>query len=344
MARCLVLLSTAGVAAAGGAGLPGLFSLMDAKDGEGNYILDYVPVAAMMGFIIVFTITMEKLVAKVKRWVEYFNPLLQPVVDKVIAELMILGATAFLILLTNEATDQSLANGTFMPVNWYLTLHWIDTTIFIFAIVYVAAASFYLGGIDPLTNTLAQIDVEPKMDAVDAGLVASVTAELERHLARKGSRTEQRALPPHAIELVIGAAHHEDHQVHEQQVKEYLCDPRKVQGDFHFSGITGRHLMTVLQPLVNLNVVSCKERARSRGKHPNFHITKNPVGTWAFTAENPEAAEKTNKTGLLCCLCAWWERCCALKHMQYVLVKRHFLKSFFGDATFKVRTRARRRT
>ena len=46
--------------------------------------------------------------------IDYFNPLLQPCVDKVTAELMILGATAFLILLVNEISKNSLSNGTYM--------------------------------------------------------------------------------------------------------------------------------------------------------------------------------------------------------------------------------------
>ena len=66
-----------------------------------------------------------------RTWVDYFNPLLAPCIDKVISELMILGATAFSIILINELTGYSLANGTVMPEAYYHTLHWIDTTIFV---------------------------------------------------------------------------------------------------------------------------------------------------------------------------------------------------------------------
>jgi hypothetical protein len=57
---------------------------------------------------------------------------------------MILGAMAFSILLINELTNNSLSNGTVVDIDWYHTLHWIDTTIFLFAIIYVLAACYLL--------------------------------------------------------------------------------------------------------------------------------------------------------------------------------------------------------
>ena len=80
--------------------------------------LDYLPVAGTMAFIVVFTIFCEQSLALSKSWVEYFNPLLQPCVDKVCAELMILGATAFLILIVNEVTGYALSDGRIMPTDW----------------------------------------------------------------------------------------------------------------------------------------------------------------------------------------------------------------------------------
>jgi hypothetical protein len=48
----------------------------------GGY-LEYLPVFAMMLVIIVFTIFCEQSLVKCRSWVDYFNPLLQPCVDKV---------------------------------------------------------------------------------------------------------------------------------------------------------------------------------------------------------------------------------------------------------------------
>jgi hypothetical protein len=80
--------------------------------------LEYLPVFSMFTIIMVFTIFCEQCLAKSRSWVEYFNPLLKPCIDKVTAELMILGATAFSILIYNESTHNSLANGTVMPKTW----------------------------------------------------------------------------------------------------------------------------------------------------------------------------------------------------------------------------------
>merc|ERR1740138_1509843 len=52
-----------------------------------------------------FTLFCEQTLAAGRRFAAFFNPLLQPFLDKVVAELMILGATAFLILIFNECTD-----------------------------------------------------------------------------------------------------------------------------------------------------------------------------------------------------------------------------------------------
>jgi hypothetical protein len=64
--------------------------------------LYYFPVMAMFSVIIVCTIFLEQLVKRTKSWLLYFNPLLMPVVDKIMSELMILGAMAFTILLVND--------------------------------------------------------------------------------------------------------------------------------------------------------------------------------------------------------------------------------------------------
>merc|ERR1711865_383117 len=133
--------------------------------------LEWGAVAATMGFVIVFTIFCEYVVARTRKWIKHFNPLLMPCVDKVIAELMILGAMAFSILLVNELTKNSLANGSWswMTVSTYHTLHWIDTTIFIFAIIYVVAACFlltlsevgsdWLGSLDETSRAVMKVSV-----------------------------------------------------------------------------------------------------------------------------------------------------------------------------------------
>jgi hypothetical protein len=74
---------------------------------------------------------------------------------------MILGATAFSILIINESTHNSLANGSIFPKQWYYTLHWIDTTIFVFAVVYVANATHVILLLcEVVTSWLARKDAQ----------------------------------------------------------------------------------------------------------------------------------------------------------------------------------------
>ena len=126
--------------------------------------LDYVPVLAMMSFIIVFTICCEQCVRLTRLWIDHFNPLLQPFIDKVISELMILGATAFGIMLVNDFTSNALSDGGLMPTSYYYTLHWIDTVIFVFAIIYVGAACFMLSFCQMFTHWLARVDSQFTID------------------------------------------------------------------------------------------------------------------------------------------------------------------------------------
>ena len=86
--------------------------------------LEYNFVAWTMLFIILFTIMCEKGLAALKKLLSYRNPLMMPCLDKVVSELMILGATAFLITVFNDIHNIS-------DYDWYPTLHWIDTTMYV---------------------------------------------------------------------------------------------------------------------------------------------------------------------------------------------------------------------
>jgi hypothetical protein len=123
-------------------------------------VLQYVDVAGTMLFIIVFTIFCEKFLARTKRWISYFNPLLHPCVDKVVSELMILGATAFGLTVVNETHPIS-------GYHWYMTLHWIDTTIFMFAVIYVMCTIWVLTLMKHLMKKIAVIDAIPAGDLID---------------------------------------------------------------------------------------------------------------------------------------------------------------------------------
>jgi hypothetical protein len=112
-----------------------------------------------MVFIIVFTIFCEKSLARTKNWLNYYNPLLQPIVDKVVSELMILGATAFGLTVVNEMHELT-------HYDWYTTLHWIDTTIFIFALIYVMCTIHVLGLMNRVMHKMAIVDAIPAGDLI----------------------------------------------------------------------------------------------------------------------------------------------------------------------------------
>eukprot|EP00935_MAST-01C_sp_MAST-1C-sp1_P001263 g1263.t1 len=135
--------------------------------GMGDH-LEHLPAFVMMAFIIVFTIFCEQTLAAGRRWTNYHNPLMQPFLDKVVSELMILGSTAFAILIYNECTENSLSNGEAMPESWYHTLHWIDTVIFIFAIFYVIAAAYTVGLLTTVLHWLAPIDAQSSKTILSA--------------------------------------------------------------------------------------------------------------------------------------------------------------------------------
>jgi hypothetical protein len=234
------------------------------EDGGGSHGLfemgghmKYDAVAATMGFIIVFTIFCEQCVAHVRDWVEDFNPLLQPCVDKVIAELMILGACAFAIMLVDENTHYALSSGTLMPVEYYYTLHWVQTLCFIFALVYVTVACFLLWLCDHITNVLAKVDAKPPRELVaqlargtqgklarrfvnsvrraSDALMVNVEQLLHSHLSRTSlsspssssgrgqSDNPEFALPAAVVDRILGEIGNDTHGDHEENVRRFLC-------------------------------------------------------------------------------------------------------------------------
>jgi hypothetical protein len=96
---------------------------------------------------------------------------------------MILGAMAFSILLVNELTGNSLSNGTVMSVDWYHTLHWIDTTIFLFAIIYVLAACYLLTLSEIGGRWLARLDAAKMRGGKRAGI--SVGKQFQYQLIKR---------------------------------------------------------------------------------------------------------------------------------------------------------------
>jgi hypothetical protein len=294
--------------------------------------LEYTPVAVTMAFIVVFTIFCEQCVGAMIRWVAYFNPLLQPCLDKVITELMILGATAFLILLTNEGTNYSLQNGDFMPTSWYYTLHWIDTTIFIFAVIFVLAACYVLCLCARLTNWLAEVDATDTRVVLDRAwrcnldahahseaTKAHLTAHLELFTAGAPDDGAALALPAAAVEHLLSAARAglptssldleactNLHDV-EQQLRVFLCaaDSECI---LRLDSASRKFASRALHALVEYNVLKCY-----KDELATVAIRKSPSANWDFMGHAVASAELgAGGGGQL----GWWARFRVTKNLQ----------------------------
>jgi hypothetical protein len=313
-----------------------------------------------MCFIVVFTIFCEQCVAAMKRWVEYFNPLLQPCLDKVIAELMILGATAFMILLTNEGTNYSLSNGTLVPTSWYHTLHWVDTTIFIFAVVFVGAACFVLFLCGCLTNWLAEVDAKDTAVVFDKAWRLDVRAHAANtHLTMHLTDSSALALPAAAVDRLLSDADADPlgssgaslglvertnlHEV-QQRLRGFLCGA-EAECSVALDSSSRSYVSRALASLVEFNVLACHLEEEAEGGLPSrggaisgvVVVTKLPAEQWDFSRHHARSSatlsrcSRLNVTGcVIGCVGGWWGRVCVRKNLQYLLVKRHFQQRFFG--------------
>jgi hypothetical protein len=299
---------------------------------------------------------------------------------------MILGATAFSILIYNESTENSLANGTVMPTEWYHTLHWVDTVIFIFAIIYVLAACWMLNLLcEQMTTWLASIDYETASDVVtdmkgkkrrsmqakieskharqaDPDLVDAVREDLATHVA---STDKPLHLPDTVMDTILHALGDSDQAGMEQTIREFLCEGDDTETEVVLETNPRRHMYLLLQPLVDLKVVTTEKTVVGKTK-TTVLITKLPAEGWRLANSHlsaasedgiEEAAERASRmtSGGNKAICYYavnnpksdlpsfvpvekltrWQKFRITKHMQYLLVKDHFVKTFF-DAEVKL--------
>jgi hypothetical protein len=302
----------------GGGDGPGLFEL----GGE----LDHAPVAIMMGIIIVFTIFCEQVLAFGRKWVTHFNPLLHPCIDKVVAELMILGACAFSILLINELTGYSLSNGSFMPVMYYNTLHWIDTTIFVFAIFFVLSACLMLASCQLATAGLSHLDAPPpkkaeaKLNESSTLLTDEIAKDLESHCALSpGEPWVPTKLPHTSVEKLVRQVSDNSHNNLESGVTEFLCSGA-THKEFVLQERAKRHMIMLMQPLVDLDVLTCVSTSKRPGC---VTVSKHSATDWSLERSAPPGNDKAGMSVAKFVL---------EKQLQYKLLKHHFLRTFFGNS------------
>jgi hypothetical protein len=295
-----------------------------------------------MGIIIVFTIFCEQSLLRMKRWITYFNPLLMPCLDKVVAELMILGATAFSLVIINEIHPLG-------GYGWYATLHWIDTVIFVFAILYVIVVMYIFVLMGYVRERLALIDGIPVHELVEAEVsknehhtiadlekeaqdfVQGIHGELKKHLARSHEGTH--ALPRTVCDPIIGAHTEADDTLYHplrQQIHSFLnSEDTEIELQLATAGHHD-HAKKVVHPLEVMGVlasVSDSVRVRSHGnKGVRIKIKKQPRHTWDLRKDRAVFKKQMqlarSKKG-------WLSDFGMSTQMRYHLIKHHFLTTFF---------------
>jgi hypothetical protein len=305
-----------------------------------------------MLFIIVVTIVMQESLAAIREWISYFNPLLQPCVDKVVSELMILGATAFGLTVFNEVHNIT-------SYTWYPTLHWIDTAIFIFAIFYVSVTVYVLFLMGYVMRKLLMVDAQSArgllrsintrhyhsiFSAIDfehttADFLEKVRADLH---ALVSSEEEASGLP----HTVIDTGHlppppadsRELAGVHgtARQVRDFLTsDATQIEitptsPSFHDA------VYKMVQALVVMNVI-CHElsEAGEGGEGMKIALRKNPKHLWAIPEESLTSgalevgtAAKAATTAKTVKLSVSYRWSMSVK-ISYHLMKYYFLQRFF---------------
>jgi hypothetical protein len=126
--------------------------------------LDFGDVAGTLFGIIFFSIVLEKGLHALHHWIDFFNPLLKPCIEKVTNELMILGAISFTLTISEEIYS-------FKEQPWAHTLHLIDVIVFLFAFFYVLMAFYILWLVDV---TCAWVGV------MDAGHIGDILDDIRK--------------------------------------------------------------------------------------------------------------------------------------------------------------------
>jgi hypothetical protein len=258
--------------------------------------LKYIWVTCTMVFIIGFTIFCEKSLARTKKWLTYFNPLLTPLLENVVSRLMILGATAFGLTVANEVYE----NDELTDYGWYATLHWIQTTIFIFALIYVLCTAHILGLMGLAMRIMAQTDVLP----VGVLLAAADDNYLERAAADFKEAVRITMTTFHATtDVLSNALPHTvlaiDHLTHNVAVDAVSTELRTVE-ELIRQFLTSEDIAVeievtseafhsiaakLVRPLVMMSVITHTYTVNAEGEITHIQLSKNPREQWNLLKE-----------------------------------------------------------
>jgi hypothetical protein len=264
-----------------------------------------------------------------------------------------------------------------MPVSWYHHLHWVDVTIFVFAIVYVMSAIYILLLLcENATRKLAMVDVCHRPEerplvsdtkhqsqasqtylmradsskkvavAVAPELIKSLKKVLLAH-RQQGSDLPEAArellaleLPGCVVDIIVKNVNDPSQEKLEKKIRAFLGGEH-TEVEIKCSPYERRHLHMLLQPLMDMTVLTMVVDEAS------VTINKLPVATW-FKDEEAVAikfdgvpiknAEPTffsfrKDSYVRAEELTAWEKFKLKKHLQYVLVRHHFVSSFFGNAS-----------
>jgi hypothetical protein len=283
--------------------------------GDGH--LEYNNVMMTMAGIIVFTVFCEQSLARTKRWITYYNPILHPCLDKVVSELMILGATAFSLVIFNELHEIS-------GLAWYTTLHWIDNVIFIFALLYILCTIYILGLMGRLLTKLAVIDAIPSDELLERSRARWHGIHVPTIFGGE-SKTDSPSIPHDAANTILKAPQGHLYQSAEIKLHDFLTsEETELKLELGHSGCH-KHIKQAVQPLQKHGLVT---HTSTSGSNNNkiLHIRKQPRDTWKLKPlqkkwQNREKTVKSVESGF----------------SQSTLIYLHLAKYYFLSTVFPER-------
>jgi hypothetical protein len=225
-----------------------------------------------------------------------------------------------------------------MPVSWYHHLHWVDVTIFVFAIIYVMAAVYILLLLcENATRKLAMVDVchrpeeRPLVSDTsdqtgasrtfmmradsDTKVAVEVAPELMKslknvlhahrehcsHLPEAARELLALELPGRTVDLIVdnvGAIGQSERKL-EKEIRAFLSGEH-TDVEIKCSPYERRHLHMLLQPLIDINVLAMV--VVNAGA--SVTINKFPVATWfkeeAVNTQIISASKNTEPTYFRC--------------------------------------------
>jgi hypothetical protein len=172
----------------------------------------------------------------------------------------------------------------------------------------------------------------------DPSLVESVRLILVHHLDAKAGRSaaSHMRLPEAVMNKLVEAGHGDSSAAPiEWALHEFMCSAQITKKEFKLATPKEQaHIDLLLRPLFELDVISADGATDGSGGgwRTKLVITKQPVESWCLLSKTQLNHELGRHISTSPKKLTRWEKFCLTKHIQYMLVKQHFLKTFFDSS------------